>query len=61
MGNPVMSQASDVSALAVGCPIAELVRIFQECGWTLGQARTRTEARAFMDATPVRIVIAERE
>jgi len=53
-----------VSALAVGATEndqVELERIFRECGWTLGWARTRSEARDFMKTTPVRVVISERE
>lgn len=64
MQNQAAYRTPDVSALAVGTPLAdqaELDRIFDECGWSLNRARTRTEARAFMDATPVRIVIAEKE
>jgi DNA-binding response OmpR family regulator len=53
-----------VSALAVGATERDQVKlekIFHECGWTLGRARTRSEARRFMDTTPVRVVISERE
>jgi DNA-binding response OmpR family regulator len=53
-----------VSALAVGAPQADLEhlqRIFHEHGWDLGRVRTRGEARAFMDSTPVRVVISEHE
>jgi DNA-binding response OmpR family regulator len=53
-----------VSALAVGATERDQVKlekIFHECGWQLGRVRTRSEARAFMDTTPVRVVISERE
>jgi DNA-binding response OmpR family regulator len=64
MQNQATCRTPYVSALAVGTPLgdqAELEKIFEACGWTLGRARTRTEASAFMDSNPVRIVIAERE
>src|SRR5205807_105046 len=53
-----------LSALAVGATEGDQVkleRIFRECGWKLGRARTRSEARVFLDSTPVRVVISERE
>jgi DNA-binding response OmpR family regulator len=56
--------APGVSALAVGASDGDqgkLERIFRECGWTLGRVRTRSEARDFMNSTPVRVVISERE
>ena len=52
-----------VSALSVGATEsdqAELERIFQGIGWKLGRVSTRNEAHAFMDSTPVRVVISER-
>jgi DNA-binding response OmpR family regulator len=56
--------APSVSALTVGASegdLGKLERIFDECGWTLGRVRTRSEARDFMNSTPVRVVISERE
>jgi DNA-binding response OmpR family regulator len=53
-----------VSALAVGATEGDQVKlekIFHECGWKLGRARTRSEARSFMDTTPVGVVISECE
>jgi len=53
-----------VSVLAVGAPDGEqagMEKIFREYGWHLGRARTRSEARDFMDANPVRVVISERD
>jgi DNA-binding response OmpR family regulator len=38
-----------------------LEKIFHDCGWKLGRARTLREAREFMDSTPVGVVISERE
>ena len=64
MNTQSMSYAPFVSALAVGATEgdqAKLGQIFHECGWALGWARTRSEARAFMETTPVRVVISERE
>jgi DNA-binding response OmpR family regulator len=64
MNTQSMSYAPFVSALAVGATEGDQVKlekIFHECGWQLGRARTRREAHAFMDITPVRVVISERE
>jgi DNA-binding response OmpR family regulator len=64
MNPQTLSRVPFVSALAVGATERdqlELEKIFRECGWTLGRARTRSEAHRFMDTTPVRVVISERE
>jgi DNA-binding response OmpR family regulator len=64
MKSQSVPQPAFVSALAVGATERDQVhleKIFHECGWTLGRARTRGEARDFMDSTPVRVVISERE
>ena len=61
---PPMSETPCVSALAVGNSDKEhfnLERIFQESGWKLHRVRTRSEACAFLDGTPVGVVISERE
>jgi DNA-binding response OmpR family regulator len=53
-----------VSALAVGATEGDQVtleKIFEECGWKLGRAQTRSEARSFMDTNAVGVVISERE
>lgn len=53
-----------VSLLAVGSAgndLAQLGRILHKCGWRLGRARTRREASDFLDSTPVRVVISERD
>jgi DNA-binding response OmpR family regulator len=52
-----------VSALAVGATDREqidLERIFRDSGWKLHRVRTRSEACAFLDGTPVGVVIGER-
>src|SRR5215467_2350646 len=64
MNTQRLSPAPFVSALTVGTTESdqiELERIFGEFGWALARARTRSEARSFMDSTPVRVVISERE
>lgn len=53
-----------VSALAVGAKDGDQVdleKIFTEWGWKLHRVRTRSEARAFLDGTPVGVVISKRE
>src|SRR5215472_76984 len=49
-----------VSALAVGAADG-LEKIFTDSGWKLHSVRSRSEARAFLDGTPVGVVISERE
>src|ERR1700730_8601459 len=59
-----VSRPPIVSALAVGAPEVDqeqLERIFRESGWSLGRARGGSEARAYIDANPVRVVISERD
>ena len=53
-----------VSALVVGVPDADrskLEAVFLTNGWRLAWVRTRAEACAFLESTPVRVVIAESE
>ena len=53
-----------VSALVVGAPMdawARLAAIFVDQDWKIGHVDTRTEARRFLDNTPVRVVISERD
>jgi DNA-binding response OmpR family regulator len=53
-----------VSALVVGPANADQVdleNIFTEWGWKLHRVHTRSEARAFLDGTPVGVVISQRE
>jgi len=53
-----------VSALAVGAADADqtdLQNIFSERGWKLHRVRTRSQARIFLDSTPVGVVIGDRE
>ena len=54
----------EVSALAVGAPDGgrqQLTEIFDQHGWRILWARTRAEAEAVIDSTPVEVVIAERD
>ena len=59
-----VSRESVVSALLVGAPDADrskLETIFLNFGWKLGCARTQMEARAYLESTPVHVVIVESE
>ena len=59
-----VSREPVVSALVVGAPDADqskLKTIFLNYGWKLGCARTQAEARAYIESTPVHVVIVESE
>ena len=64
MDTRISAYTPPVSALAVGAADEDQVnleKIFTEWGWKLHRARNRSEARAFLDCTPVRVVISEQE
>ena len=57
-------EAPVVSALVVGSTGFDqlaLERAFREWGWNLHIARNRNEARAFLDQTPVDVVLSDRD
>jgi DNA-binding response OmpR family regulator len=61
--NTLLLEGSSLSALAVGAEgdQADLDKIFREWGWKLHRVRTPSEARAFLDGTPVGVVISKRD
>src|ERR1044072_6296753 len=64
MDKRVSAHTPSVSALAVGDANGDQVnleKIFTDSGWKLHRVRTMREASAFLDGTPIGVVISERE